>query len=132
MRFLECIDFNSPTQVIKKPTREDTLLHLILRNKIQPVRDVKARSSHGCSDHKMAGFRILRGENRAKKQDHKPGSEIYLEESHGIQHWREETCKRVDWFSRITSKLKNVPFHKQNIKKRWQETCMGDEERAPD
>lgn len=79
----------------QKPTREDTLPDLILRNKKKPVRDVKARSSLACSDHEMAGFRILRGENRAKKQDHKPGSEMCLEESHEIQPWKEETGRRV-------------------------------------
>jgi len=38
-------------QVIKKPRSEDTVLGVTLGNKKEPVRDVKVRSSLGCSDH---------------------------------------------------------------------------------
>jgi len=46
--------------VTKRPTRKGVLLHLILTNKQELVRDVKVRGSLHCSNHKMAEFRILR------------------------------------------------------------------------
>lgn len=67
-RIQEHLDDNFPTEVIRKPTKEGTLLNLILRNKKKPVRDVKVRSSLDCSDHKMPGFRILKGGNKAKSR----------------------------------------------------------------
>ena len=67
-RFLECIDDNFLTQMIKKHKRRDTLLDLTLANKEEQVRDVKAGGSLCCSDHGMVKFRIVRGENKANSR----------------------------------------------------------------
>jgi len=43
----------------------------------------------------MAEFRTLRGENKAKMQDHNPGSDMCSEESHVIQPWKYKGSRRV-------------------------------------
>lgn len=41
-------------------------------NKEEVVEQLKIMSSFGCSDHDTVEFRILRGGNKAKKQNHNP------------------------------------------------------------
>ena len=55
------------TQVLKKPTRGDTLLDLKHTNKEDLVWDAKVRGSLGCSDHEMKEFRILRRQGRQQQ-----------------------------------------------------------------
>lgn len=50
---MDCIDDNFLTQVIKKLMRADALLDMILTNKEETIRDVKAESSLGCGDRGM-------------------------------------------------------------------------------
>ncbi|GAB0187663.1 hypothetical protein GRJ2_001231600 [Grus japonensis] len=64
-KFLECIDDNFLLQVIEEPTRGGAMLDLVLTNKEGLVGDVKLKGSLGCSDHKMAKFKILRAVRRA-------------------------------------------------------------------
>jgi len=52
--------------VINEPTKENTLLDQMLRNKEEWVRDLKAGDCLGCSDHETEKFRTLQGANKAK------------------------------------------------------------------
>ena len=52
--------------MIKEPTKEDSLLDLILTEQL--VGDVTAGDGPGYSGHKMGDFRILRGRSRAKSR----------------------------------------------------------------
>ncbi|XP_067155376.1 regulator of DNA class I crossover intermediates 1 [Apteryx mantelli] len=63
-RFLECIDDNFLTEAIKKLRRRGALLDLILANKEELARVVKAGDSLGCSHHEIVEFRILQGGSR--------------------------------------------------------------------
>lgn len=58
--FRKCIDDHLLTQVIKQPKRAHAPPDPILTEKEELVRDVKARGSLGCSDHRMVEFRIPR------------------------------------------------------------------------
>jgi len=64
-RFLQSIDDNFLTQVVKEPTRKGTLLGLVLTNKEGLVEAVKVGGRLSCSDHGMVEFRILHGGSRA-------------------------------------------------------------------
>jgi len=64
-RFLQSIDDNFLMQVVKEPTRKDTLLGLVLTNKERLVEHVKVGGRLSCSDHEMVKFRILHGGSRA-------------------------------------------------------------------
>jgi len=64
-RFLQSIDDNFLMQVVEEPTRKGTLLDLALTNKKGLVEDVKVGGTHGCSNHEIVEFRILRGGSRA-------------------------------------------------------------------
>lgn len=66
--FLECLlDDNSMTQVLKKPTRGETLLDLKRTNKEDLVWNAKVRGSLGYSDHEMEEFKILRVQRRQQQ-----------------------------------------------------------------
>ncbi|GAB0181373.1 hypothetical protein GRJ2_000602600 [Grus japonensis] len=63
-RFLECVDDNFLLQVIEEPLRRGAMLDLVLTNKEGLVGNVKLKGSHGCSDHEMVEFEILRAVRR--------------------------------------------------------------------
>lgn len=95
-RFMQCIDDNFLTEMIKEAIRKGTLLDLILTNKEKMV-----RSSLGCSYHETVELRILKRGSKAKArpqpwisgQQTLISSEICLEESHWIQ--KEESSRRA-------------------------------------
>ena len=117
-KFLECIGDSLLTQVIEGPTGAGTLMNLVLTNKDELVRDVKAGDSLGCGEHEREEFRMLKGGNKAKSRNttldtqesrHQPLGELL-----GCIQCRlvldRRGAQEVD-FSRITSpKLKNGPF----------------------
>lgn len=81
------------------------------------VRDVKAESSLGCSDHGTVDSGFWKEKIRQKTgsqlwtlEEILAFSEIHLEERYGIWSWREKRSRKAGWFSRITSsKFKNGP-----------------------
>lgn len=86
--------------MLKKPARGDTLLDLIHTSEEDLVSDTKVRGSLGCSDHEMEDFRILREQNNSSiswtsREPTLASSETCLEESHGIQPWREEGFRKA-------------------------------------
>ncbi|PKU31484.1 adaptin ear-binding coat-associated protein 1 [Limosa lapponica baueri] len=72
-RFLECVEDNFLTQLVREPTRESALLDLLLVNREGLVGDVKVGGRLGQSDHEMIEFSILgearRGANRTATLD---------------------------------------------------------------
>ncbi|PKU49359.1 glycerol kinase [Limosa lapponica baueri] len=58
-RFLQCFDDSFSAHVVEEPTRSGVILDLILTSKEGLVEDIKARGSHGCSDHEKIEFRIM-------------------------------------------------------------------------
>lgn len=96
--FFECVD-NFLIQMIKEPTKNGALLDLILTNKAELVVDVGVRCKLACTDREMMACKILTGGSEAKCraailnlwEQTSASSEICLEESHGIQPWRERT-----------------------------------------
>ncbi|KAM6364410.1 uncharacterized protein J5M81_015706 [Pluvialis apricaria] len=62
-RFLECVEDNFLTQLVKEPTRGSALLDLLFVNREGLVGDVKVGGRLGHSDHEMVEFSIL-GEAR--------------------------------------------------------------------
>lgn len=67
-RFLACLDGKFLIKLIEEMTRGDSLLNLMLTNEEQLSRDVKMRSSVGCSDHEIVELRILRGGHKTKSR----------------------------------------------------------------
>lgn len=64
-KFLECVDDKFLFQVIEDPMRRDTLLDLILTNKVV-VGTGKVKRHIGCSFYETVKFRILRATRRVK------------------------------------------------------------------
>lgn len=97
--------------------RGDALLDMILTNKEEIIRDMKAENSLCCGDHGMVepGSWEERTSQKTRSllwisEDILAVSEIWFEEPYGIWYWREKEVRRAAWFSRITSsKLKNCP-----------------------
>ncbi|PKU42802.1 rna-directed dna polymerase from mobile element jockey-like [Limosa lapponica baueri] len=58
-RFLECIEDNFLTQLVKEPTRGDALLDLLFTNKEELLGGVEVGGHLGLSDHEMVKFSIL-------------------------------------------------------------------------
>ncbi|PKU45296.1 rna-directed dna polymerase from mobile element jockey-like [Limosa lapponica baueri] len=58
-RFLERVEDNFITQLVSEPTRESTLLDLLLVNREGLVGDVKVQGCLGQSDHEIIEFSIL-------------------------------------------------------------------------
>ncbi|XP_009074846.1 PREDICTED: ras-related protein Rab-10-like, partial [Acanthisitta chloris] len=103
-RFLENIDDNFLSQVLKILTRNGVLLDLILTNKEGPVDDVKVGGSLVCSNHEIVVFSIKEvAGQQLKLQLQTSGKqtltclEIFLDESHGSRPCREEGSKRVGY-----------------------------------
>jgi len=63
-RFLECTEDNFLVQVIDTPTREDTILDLMLTNTSELIGDIKTGGSLGYSDHALVEFTLLRDMGR--------------------------------------------------------------------
>lgn len=94
--FLECIDGNFLTQVIKELAWGGTLLKLMFMNKEKLLRDVKVVDSHGCSDQKVIRFRIQRGRSRAGSQPGTSGEPTWASfrnEYKWIQFQRDDRSK---------------------------------------
>ncbi|KAK4815438.1 LOW QUALITY PROTEIN: hypothetical protein QYF61_002827 [Mycteria americana] len=51
------------------PTREDTLLDLLVTNKSELISDIKIGGSLGCSDHGLVEFTVLRDMSQAKSKE---------------------------------------------------------------
>jgi len=64
-RFLDWVDDNFLLQVIEEPMRRGAILNFVLTNKEGLVGNAKLKSSHGCSDHEMEEFKILRAAMKA-------------------------------------------------------------------
>lgn len=109
-RSVEGIADNILTQVIKELMKGDVLLDLTLANRETLQGKLKAGSSFGCTQHEEVKFRIIRGNIMAKsiktwasEEQTLAYSGTCLEESHGIQPWREKRSRKVVGFSSITS-----------------------------
>jgi len=55
-KFLECMEDNLLTQLVREPTREGALLDLLFMNREGLVGDVMVGGHLGHSDHKMIDF----------------------------------------------------------------------------
>ena len=67
-RFLECVDDNLFFQAVQEPMRKGAMPDLVFTNEGGPVSNAKLKGSPGCSDHKMAEFKILRISKRVGSQ----------------------------------------------------------------
>lgn len=98
---MEGTDDNFLTQVIEQSTGRGALLDLTLTNKVGLFRDVKLKSSIGCSDLEIVAFRQRGSRAKRKKKvlDFRRAdfgiSKICLEKAHGIRPWREEGDRKA-------------------------------------
>jgi len=68
-RFLECVEDNFLTQLVRKPTRQGTPLDLLFMNREELVGDVIVGDSLGHSNHEITDLLILKEVRRGVQQN---------------------------------------------------------------